>query len=165
MSALSHHIVVTDPWHAWPPRPSTPSKKEYMCLSSIQLVFICLNNAYMHCRYKPGWVTNKPESDFTVILDTLFLNMNVTTVSVRLAYLSSYEHMGQAHVSCLSGCTCSPQNVDAHEVRAKVSVQQAIEFDVTQAPACTIRIHTLSTTSSGGHKFKLIQLTVKGRLA
>lgn len=118
----------------------------------------------MHCRYKPGWVTNKPESDFTVILDTSFLNMNVTAVSVRLAYLSSYEHMGQAQVSCLSGCSCSSQQVDAHEVRAKVSVQQAIEFNVTQAPACTIQIHMLSTTSSGGHKFKLIQLTVKGRL-
>ena len=35
-------------------------------------------------------------------------------VTLELAYLKSYENMGQATISCVSGCTCEVQNLEAH---------------------------------------------------
>lgn len=35
-------------------------------------------------------------------------------VEVVVAYLTSYEHMGRVRLSCVSGCGCKPQEVDAH---------------------------------------------------
>ena len=36
------------------------------------------------------------------------------SVLVHLMYLQSYEHMGAVEISCMHGCSCSPQTIDAH---------------------------------------------------
>ena len=36
------------------------------------------------------------------------------SVLVHLMYLQSYEHMGAVEISCMQGCSCSPQTIDAH---------------------------------------------------
>ncbi|MEW5313241.1 MAG: hypothetical protein WDW38_004825 [Sanguina aurantia] len=112
-------------------------------------------------RYKPGWVAEEPGRVLTMQVDTKFPGLALDTLTVRLAYLVSYEHMGKANVTC-SGCECEPQTIDAHE-GVHVSVQRAVEFAVTQSEACLIRVQTLPETSSAGHKFKVIQLTVRAR--
>ena len=35
-------------------------------------------------------------------------------VSLLLAHLKSYQHMGTATVECVSGCTCKAATIDAH---------------------------------------------------
>ena len=41
---------------------------------------------------------------------------------MELAYLRSYENMGQAEVVCASGCTCPPGIIDSHNDDRTVSV-------------------------------------------
>ena len=44
-----------------------------------------------------------------------------TQVTLELAYMKSYEHMGQAMISCVTGCTCDNQLLDAHDdIRASL---------------------------------------------
>ena len=53
---------------------------------------------------KPGWVSTVPGSVLWMALD---MEVNgLVEHFVSLVVLSSYEHMGQAEVTCLSGCRC-----------------------------------------------------------
>ena len=53
---------------------------------------------------KPGWVSTIPGSVLWMALD---MDINgLVEHFVSLVVLSSYEHMGQAEVTCLSGCRC-----------------------------------------------------------
>lgn len=35
-------------------------------------------------------------------------------VTLLLAYLKSYQHMGTAKVACVAGCSCKTASIDAH---------------------------------------------------
>lgn len=35
-------------------------------------------------------------------------------ITIELSYLKSFVNMGQASVTCESGCTCDPSRFDAH---------------------------------------------------
>ena len=98
---------------------------------------------------------------------------------MRLKYLTSFEHMGRARVSCVgSGCACSPLTVDAHvptspgarnetiwrRVGLQVVVRSQAQPQVTsrqRAHECSMRLRVLPETSSGEHKFKLSLATVE----
>ena len=65
----------------------------------IPLLFPKENN-----KRKPGWVALQPGSILQTAIDIDGLGDGGVTVAVT--YLSSWEHMGQVNVSCISGCTC-----------------------------------------------------------
>ena len=76
---------------------------------------------------------------------------------VALDYLTSYSHMGQALLTCTGGCTCEPSLVDAHEPQDRTSVRALHYVAVSTLSKCRVRIEIANTTSSGGHRFKLIR--------
>ena len=49
---------------------------------------------------------------------------------VILGHLISYEHMGKARLDCRGGCSCSPQEIDAHVPNGKFSVFKAKTLQV-----------------------------------
>ena len=80
-----------------------------------------------------------------------------------VTYLSSYEGMGTARVHCVSGCTCSPVDLDGHRGNRqrqrhvsvwKSHVVDGVKLDPRVA-VCVIGINVLNQTASGGFKFKL----------
>ena len=83
---------------------------------------------------------------------------------ISLSYLTSYEQMGQAMITCEHGCACAPQHIDAHVVDPvrNVSVVKEWTFKATSAHACVLRVLITNATSApdGGHKFKLIEAAV-----
>ena len=87
---------------------------------------------------------------------------------VYLTYLRSYEHMGQARLSCVGGCTCTPTVYDAHANASRVSLSETgppvalheKSGRIGNASACTLLLRVLASTRSGEHKFKLTALTV-----
>lgn len=84
-------------------------------------------------------------------------------VLVSVVYLSSYEHMGQAKVSCLEHCECAGGEVNAHKTRHHVSLYEMFTLKkVGQHPNCTIQVEVLPDTTSGENKFKVTQVVVKG---
>jgi len=93
-----------------------------------------------------------------------------------LTYLSSYEGMGAAAVSCVRGCTCHETVVDAQRAERSnalgdpfLSLWEAQRIDVLilgSLPSCTVRIEVLrgnrsSSSMRGGCKFKLSALTLR----
>lgn len=55
----------------------------------------------------------------------------VPTCFPVLTYLTSYEGMGKANVSCVSGCTCKPAQVDALWPGIKSSLFAVLELGVS----------------------------------
>ena len=85
------------------------------------------------------------------------------TSLVQLTYLTSYNQMGIAEVTCEGGCSCAAQRVDAHQTSPtrNVSVVRTSSFEVSAAAACVLRFVVLEESSSGGgHKWKLTQVAV-----
>lgn len=78
--------------------------------------------------------------------------------SLALTYLASYEHMGVCIVTCESGCTCTPREIDALQVAQpagaggtvstgsvdtlarNVSIATIAEIHVSSARRCIIRL-------------------------
>eukprot|EP00966_Prymnesium_polylepis_P187660 4350387-Prymnesium_polylepis.1 len=85
-----------------------------------------------------------------------------------LAYLSSYEHMGRALVSCAGdACTCGPNLIDAHNSidRTSITAIQRLQLSWSmEAPTdstCELNVTVQHHTSSGSHKFKLLGLLLQ----
>ena len=92
--------------------------------------------------------------------------------SLTLTYLSSYEGMGVATVSCMSTlCDCEPMTLDGHSATSEtlppaglVSVwERASRRMVIRdgATTCIVRVVVQNWTRSGGHKFKLGTITIR----
>lgn len=94
---------------------------------------------------------------------------------LRLEYLQSYEGMGIVRLTCVAGCACEPQRIDAHHMGdlRNVSVFAQHSFKVTSVTGlqagtqsqslrhdCELQLRILKRTSSGGHKFKVRSLSV-----
>ncbi|GBF96630.1 hypothetical protein Rsub_09376 [Raphidocelis subcapitata] len=87
-----------------------------------------------------------------------------------VAFLTSYEHMGRARLSCSRGCGCEPRVVDAHHAE-RTSVSESAVLRLWPAPdggggglrRCGLRVEVLGGTSSGEHKFKVIQVVTRAR--
>jgi hypothetical protein len=124
-----------------------------------------LNTTNGSAKRKPGWVASTPGAHMDMAIDTWFASATtpedaIGEVDVVLTYLRSYEHMGQADVSCLSGCTCSQAAVDAHSSE-RTSVAEVMALRVTPAARCVVRVRVRNETSSGEHKFKVVQLMAR----
>lgn len=91
-------------------------------------------------------------------------------VELVVAYLTSYEHMGRARLSCFGGCGCEPLEIDAHH-RERTSVSSTAVLPLWQAGGtgggglarCGLRVEVLRGSSSGESKFKVIQVVTRAR--
>ncbi|KAL4427737.1 hypothetical protein ABPG75_001826 [Micractinium tetrahymenae] len=84
-----------------------------------------------------------------------------STVAVTVAFLRSYEHMGQFSVECVQGCTCPPLRIDGiHEHKNSLLSMESVL--VTRSEACRLKITVLTETSSPDqeHKVKVLGLFV-----
>ncbi len=86
-------------------------------------------------------------------------------------FLSSYEGMGVAHISCTGGCVCATTHLDAHRSSATeqrhVSVWETRRVPINAATrdngdsrACVVHAKVQLRTSSGAYKFKLGGLSI-----
>lgn len=111
-----------------------------------------------HKKFKPGWVAEAPGSEIQIEVDSSFPGSPYSYLV--LLYLTSYEHHGVARLSCVSGCTCSEVDVDAHRDVEKISVIQLLKHNVSSSPSCVFSLKTLPKSSSTGHRWKLVQVAV-----
>jgi hypothetical protein len=88
--------------------------------------------------FKPGWTSYQPGAKLQVELSTNFKSLHgsgtagpANKVDVVVTYLSSYEHMGQAEVQCVSNCVCHKMSMDGHETRWKVSLPGFISLTLS----------------------------------
>ena len=121
---------------------------------------------------KPGWVSTVPGSVLWMAVNTTFGKKDDTHF-INLFLLSSYEHMGQAEVTCVSGCKCEASKINGHIPNHKHSVPMQHEFRLSEddgsgenygtanSPICVIQLKVLPESSSGEHKIKVIQLAIK----
>ncbi|GFR42716.1 hypothetical protein Agub_g3640 [Astrephomene gubernaculifera] len=111
---------------------------------------------------KPGFVAKRPGSRLRLRLDTDRSGVGSPAeeqVHVYLHHLRSYEHMGKARISCVSGCACEEVVVDAH-ITQRVSQVYMARILVSQARECLMEVTVLDQTSSGENKFKVSGLVV-----
>lgn len=74
-------------------------------------------------------------------------------VTVNVVFLTSYEHMGSAAVSCVKGCTCRPVEVNAHRTEKRVSLLDMAPLETLEhSPECHVKIEVLPKSTSGEHK-------------
>ncbi|KAL4853770.1 Cell cycle and apoptosis regulator protein 2 [Chlorella vulgaris] len=112
---------------------------------------------------KWGYVSNKPGSSLRLTLNTNVTGRSMPdgTVSVAVAFLKSYQHMGWFEVVCEGGCSCEPLKRSGHlQQEFNVSQLHLGHMFVTVSEACKLRMTVLNETESGEHKFKLIGLIV-----
>lgn len=84
-------------------------------------------------------------------------------VEASIEHLVSYDGMGRVGLSCVGGCSCAAQTVDAHRVDAhrNVSVYLQHSFVIEGGAAdCGVQLQVLNGTSSGGFKFKVRTITL-----
>ena len=124
-----------------------------------------------HGKYKPGWISNTSGS-------VLRMTVNVENSSpgvrqtIGLSFLTSYEHMGTAKLSCVQVCRCSDKLMDGHErvhrhsipkmtiIEPKWPVSATLRSSNVTKRWCVLQVEVLNKTFSGGHKFKVLQLVV-----
>ena len=81
-----------------------------------------------------------------------------TLVTLGIGHLKSYERMGQALVSCVSGCTCNPTAFDGHNPASPASQEFWAYVAVTQSEQCVFEVASLTATKSGQNKVKVTSL-------
>ena len=79
-------------------------------------------------------------------------------VSLGIGYLRSYERMGQAIISCVSGCTCETRGLEGHNPASAASQEFWEYVPVTQSAHCVFKIESLAETRSGQNKVKVTSL-------
>ena len=131
-------------------------------------------------KFKPGLVTTAAGAVIGLAIDTAYGKDDGDIVGggeggegegyhgnragdalVKIFYLTSYERMGMARVSCEGGCECRPRTLDGHTVRRE-SVVHVARMGVSQSENCTLRVEIAAETRDpkGGHKFKIFQINV-----
>ena len=82
--------------------------------------------------------------------------------SLTITHLSSYEGMGIARATCVSGCSCAPIELDGHRGTERqpryVSIweDREIALEMMDSSAtCVVALEVLGTTRSGANKFKV----------
>ena len=121
-------------------------------------------------KVSPGVLALVPGATLWVDLDALPSRSSASangSVRVRISYLTSYEYMGKAILSCERRCTCTPLTLDAHrasgigttERNSSIFASRWFPARVSATP-CSLRLTVLQQTSSGGHKFKVNQISV-----
>jgi hypothetical protein len=107
--------------------------------------------------FKQGWIANTTGATLELPLRTRMHSVPpAQPVNLTVRFLTSYEHMGAAELTCVQpSCSCAPVTLQGH-VSERVSVEHAATTAVSQAEACTLRLVVLPDTRSGEHKVKLL---------
>ena len=118
----------------------------------------------MSWRLTEGRVCQKLTSQH---IQTLLMQVNTagcpdptTEIALGVGHLKSYERMGRAQVSCISGCTCTPMQFDGHMPEVKASQEFWAYMAVTQSEQCVLEVASLADTVSGQNKVKVTSLLV-----
>ena len=118
---------------------------------------------YVEDAEKPGWMSNSTGA-------VLELDVGQTFQAITLSYLRSWRPgMGQGTVTCVDGCSCEEQKIDARS-KADVSVMVQHHFGVSAAPKCTLRVEAgelpplpgRPPSVGPGATFKVMGVTVTG---
>jgi hypothetical protein len=81
------------------------------------------------------------------------------TVKLAVSYLRSYSDMGVVRLECVSGCKCSPLDMDAKNVKP-TSELHTQRTTISDHPRCLLKLTVLDKTSTGKHKFRVSSLAV-----
>jgi hypothetical protein len=108
---------------------------------------------------KPGLLATTAGAAVTVLLNTRFAKAPPdAAVTLHVHYLTSYERMGDAELSCVAGCACADTRLNG-TVPEAFSVTTIAALNVTQAERCALRL--VARASPRGAKFKLLRLVVE----
>ena len=114
---------------------------------------------------KPGFQTGE-------VLTSLFLSVPVessTSDRISVGYLSSYENMGIARITCLGACQCEEFDIDASSTaHASQEHNALIPFQHSgDAKGCILKVDNMNLTNAvnEGHRFKVSSVTVADREA
>ena len=121
----------------------------------------------------PGLVALSPGATLSVLLGAIFDATGTkpaSSATIVLTHLASYEHMGIVAYECEGVCACDSQQIDAHRAtvngKRSDSIFESYSIAVRPRPLstlgaeCVLRLQVLTNTSSGGHKFKVRQVSV-----
>ena len=123
----------------------------------------------------PGMVALSPGAMLSVFLGAIFDPMSSTTgapsnATIVLTHLASYNHMGIVAYACEGACECASQRIDAHRATANGTRSDSTfeSYNIvarprrlaTLAEECVLLLQVLLESSSGGHKFKVRQVSV-----
>ena len=125
---------------------------------------------------RPGWVATVPGSVLETAFDVDYTE--AASLSIRVTYLVSYEHMGSVEFTCHGGCHCDGSVISGHYAQFKQSVPRTHDIRIWKpiaassgqdggvaggddgASSCVARLEVLDVTESGEHKFKVIRLSI-----
>ena len=100
---------------------------------------------------KFGWTAYEPLAEISLKIDS---DSSVSSSTLSIGYLTSYEQMGTFSLSCLS-CECGDTKIDCHYPSRHVSLTSVSRVTISSHPECMVRIQILNETSSGKHKVKI----------
>ena len=107
---------------------------------------------------KPGWLTREAGARMTIKLSTVLRPRSLQEpVTLTVTYLSSFDSMGVAQLSCTGPCACEPLTVNASSA-SHASVEAFASANVTQARD---RLLVLHNQSPAGLKWKLLGLSME----
>lgn len=108
---------------------------------------------------KPGLLAHDEGATVTLALKTRLMGTNKDSpVELLVFYLTSYEKMGDAVMTCMHGCSCKSTRLNG-TVSELISVESHVSVNVTQSMHCNIQFVTERTVK--GSKFKLLRMTVQ----
>ncbi|KAL4422279.1 hypothetical protein ABPG75_008476 [Micractinium tetrahymenae] len=103
---------------------------------------------------KWGWVSSQPGSSLHLAFNTSKPGAGPEDkVTLGVAHLKSYEHMGKFSVTCVEGCACDPLTGDGHGTDKWSQLNFAMLL-VSPSDACKLKLIVLNDTQSGEHKVK-----------
>ncbi|KAL4427673.1 hypothetical protein ABPG75_001762 [Micractinium tetrahymenae] len=106
---------------------------------------------------KWGYTSTIVGSSLELTLNTCVAN-HLTSgdfITLGLAMLASYEHMGAYSAACVEGCTCETLIADGTS-KDHNSQMNFVALLVTAADVCKIKLTVLKETQSGEHKVRLL---------
>lgn len=108
---------------------------------------------------KPGLVAHADGAEVALALSTRIARApRNATVTLLVHYLTSYEQMGDAVLSCTASCVCEPTRLPG-TVTENFSVTTTAAVTVTQARRCVL--HFVVHATPTGSKFKITRLEVQ----
>lgn len=123
--------------------------------------------------YNYGWrwlEGKKPGFQTDDILTSLFLSVPMESTSsdqLSVGYLSSYENMGIARVTCLGACQCDEFDIDASsKAHASQEHHALIPFQHSgDSKGCILKFDNMNLTNAvnQGHRFKVSSVAVAER--
>jgi lysophospholipase L1-like esterase len=151
-SATRSRTVCTQPVHNRLMLPGNIDGNYLSCSSGFTLQSLAVNNS--------GWrymADDKRQVKYGLISMDAGQRVSLRVMhkgwlAVFVAYLTSYDNMGQASFSCIMDCTCNPILVNA-TIAERVSVTDIAVLDVQAHGECHIQV---TSYGSQGRKFKVI---------